>query len=157
MEAIATLHVAHASLGHGKVNEITSRWKVLSVLNITMLQLPWCWSKLSFVQIIQEHAARKEKVQQMGCNVGKSNTPYPRQTVQWRGDPQIGEGLRPLCCCSSSVSLSGFTVRSCHVSVALPRGPWLHSRGGPTPQPPDLGQATPPLWASVSFPGKWKE
>lgn len=43
-EATATSHVAYASLGHGKVNEITSRWKVLSMLSITMLQLPSYWS-----------------------------------------------------------------------------------------------------------------
>lgn len=46
----------------GKVNEITSRWKVLSVLNITMLQLPCYWGRRAFVRIIQEQGALREKV-----------------------------------------------------------------------------------------------
>lgn len=47
----------------GKVNEITSRWKVLNVLNIIMLQLPCYWCRCAFVQSIQEQAALREKVE----------------------------------------------------------------------------------------------
>ena len=46
----------------GKVNEITSRWKVLSVPNITMSQLPCYWGRHTFVRIIQEQAALRKKV-----------------------------------------------------------------------------------------------
>jgi len=46
----------------GKVNEITSRWKVLSVPNITMSQLACYWGRHTFVRIIQEQAALREKV-----------------------------------------------------------------------------------------------
>ena len=46
----------------GKVNEIISRWKVLSVPNITVSQLSCYWGRRTFVWIVQEQAALRQKV-----------------------------------------------------------------------------------------------